>query len=59
MPAPKPSTPAGSRRDLPRVALHVTPDELRALDALAQAWGCSRAEALRRAALEAAARVGG
>lgn len=60
MPTPKPSTPASSRRELPRIDIPLTPEEQAQLRGLAAAWGCSRAEAMRRALVEAHRReVGG
>lgn len=49
MPGPKPSTPDGARRTLARVSTPLTSGEWEQLETLAATWGCSGAEAVRRA----------
>lgn len=49
MASPHPSTPSGSRRDLPRARVPLTPEEQAQVRTLAERWGCSEAEAIRRA----------
>jgi hypothetical protein len=48
-PGPKPSTPDGARRALARVSAPLTSAEWEQLETLAATWGCSGAEAVRRA----------
>lgn len=45
----------GGRRAAPRLSLPLSPEEREQVAALAERWGCSEAEAVRRAVREATA----